>query len=146
MRVGTVDRIEASVQAGAAAAFAAATGFAASSGVMPVAHGVNLWLTAAAATAIAYWLCNRVLALAGVAKPSFPMPPIVDLRLVTTVSAEPDELLLKDAVRAQPAMPTPGQLRAVIDRHLDGGPSRSPPPDASQDLYAALAELRRDLN
>ena len=44
------------------------------------------------------------------------------------------------------AMPTPGQLKARIDRrHLDGGTSHSPSPDASEALFAALADLRRSL-
>jgi len=43
------------------------------------------------------------------------------------------------------AMPTPGQLQARIDRHLDGGTSQSPSPDASEALLEALADLRRSL-
>jgi len=42
------------------------------------------------------------------------------------------------------AMPTPGQLKARIDTHLDGVPQR-PLSDASQALSDALAELRRSL-
>ena len=48
-------------------------------------------------------------------------------------------------------MPTPGQLRERIDRHLAGGTMHvihefeGPGPDASDALYAALAELRRSL-
>jgi hypothetical protein len=41
------------------------------------------------------------------------------------------------------AMPTPGQLQQRIDRHL--GQRDSAPPDASQALHEALAELRRSL-
>ena len=41
------------------------------------------------------------------------------------------------------AMPSPGELKARIDRHLDGPPSA--PPDASQALFDALAELRSSL-
>ena len=44
------------------------------------------------------------------------------------------------------AMPTPGQLKERIDRHLDEGGPPDAPPDASQALYDALAELRRSLN
>lgn len=120
MRVGTVDRIEASVQAGAAAAFAVAIGFAVSRGLAPAAHGVSLWLPAAAAAMLAYWLCGRALALVAPPQQRFRIPiPIFDLRPAVSVDA---------------------------DRHVDGGPSRSSPPDASQDLYAALAELRRELS
>lgn len=41
------------------------------------------------------------------------------------------------------AMPTPGQLKARIDRHLNDG--HPPSSDASQALHEALAELRRSL-
>jgi hypothetical protein len=43
------------------------------------------------------------------------------------------------------AMPTPAQLKSRIDRHLQGGTSHSPSPDASEALHEALAELRRSL-
>jgi len=69
----------------------------------------------------------------------------------------PDELLLDDILAEigpnsrvvrlfDPAtMPTPGQLNARIVRHLNDGASPAAPPDASQALYDALAELRRSL-
>lgn len=41
------------------------------------------------------------------------------------------------------AMPTPGELKARIDQQLAG--RQSAPPDASQALFAALAELRSSL-
>jgi|KBSSwiStaDraftv2_1062776.scaffolds.fasta_scaffold993245_1 hypothetical protein len=43
------------------------------------------------------------------------------------------------------AMPSPGELKHRIDRHLDGASPSSPPPDASQALHDALSELRRTL-
>jgi hypothetical protein len=43
------------------------------------------------------------------------------------------------------AMPTAGQLKARIDHHLDGGTPHFPSPDASEALFAALADLRRSL-
>lgn len=43
------------------------------------------------------------------------------------------------------AMPTPGQLNARIERHLDRGAPGGAPPDASQALFDALADLRRSL-
>lgn len=43
------------------------------------------------------------------------------------------------------AMPTPGQLKSRIDRHLGQGSSPAAPSDASQALSEALAELRRSL-
>lgn len=68
-----------------------------------------------------------------------------------------DELLLDDILGAlgpdsrvvrlfaQDGMPTPGQLKSSIDRHLQS--RRTPPsaPDASNALSDALAELRRSL-
>ena len=69
----------------------------------------------------------------------------------------PDELLLEDILAEigpnsrvvrlfDPAtLPTPGQLNARIVRHLNDGASPAAPPDASQALYDALAELRRSL-
>lgn len=42
------------------------------------------------------------------------------------------------------AMPTPAQMRAKIDRHLQDKNSAAPP-DASSQLFEALAELRRSI-
>jgi hypothetical protein len=73
-------------------------------------------------------------------------------------SAQPDDPLVLDDILAElepesrvvrlfdpAAMPTPGQLQARIDRHLDDGTSPTAPPDASQALFEALADLRRSL-
>jgi hypothetical protein len=75
-------------------------------------------------------------------------------------SSPVEELLLKDVlVRADPnsrvvqlfdpaRMPTAGELKSRIDRHLAGDanePSRGQKVDASQALYDALADLRRSL-
>lgn len=52
---------------------------------------------------------------------------------------------------ADPPLPTPGQLSERIDRHLANGAMPvvhdrgGPAPDASDALYAALADLRRSL-
>ncbi len=43
------------------------------------------------------------------------------------------------------AMPSPAQLKARIDRHLDRTHSQGTPPDAAEALHEALAELRRSL-
>jgi hypothetical protein len=43
------------------------------------------------------------------------------------------------------AMPSPRQLNARIEQHLRDGVSEAAPPDASQALHDALAELRRSL-
>jgi hypothetical protein len=42
-------------------------------------------------------------------------------------------------------MPTPGQLNARIEQHLNHGTPPAAPPDASQALYDALAALKRSL-
>jgi hypothetical protein len=43
------------------------------------------------------------------------------------------------------AMPTPAQLNARIERHLETGAPPAPSQDASQALHDALADLRRSL-
>jgi len=43
------------------------------------------------------------------------------------------------------AMPTPGQLKSRIDRHLDEEASPAAAEDAAQALFEALAQLRRSL-
>jgi hypothetical protein len=43
------------------------------------------------------------------------------------------------------AMPTPGQLKSRIDRHLEPGEGRAEIPDAGQALNDALDELRRSI-
>ena len=70
---------------------------------------------------------------------------------------EPDELVLEDILAElgpesrvvrlfdPAAMPTPGHLNARIEHHLRKESASSAPPDASQALYDALAELRRSL-
>lgn len=72
-------------------------------------------------------------------------------------SAGDDELVLDDILANMgedsrvvrlfdaSAMPTPGQLRARVDRHLDQTRAASEAPDASAALHEALAELRLSL-
>jgi hypothetical protein len=108
------------------------------------------------------------------AVPAFAVPEIDASEwdeLLLTDAVEPDELLLTDFDRLRPdelmlddilaelgpdsrvvrlfdpaAMPTPGQLNDRIARHIREGSSPVPaPPDASQALHDALAELRRSL-
>lgn len=70
--------------------------------------------------------------------------------------AQPEEPLVLDDILAavgtdsrvvrlfdRKAMPTPGQLSSSINRHLERG--GNVPPDASQALSEALAQLRRSL-
>jgi hypothetical protein len=97
---------------------------------------------------------------------SFAVDPIAPVEveeplLLDTLYEEP--LLLDDPLAApekdsrvvqlfaHPALPTPGQLKERIDRHLATGTMHvvhefeGPAPDASDALYAALADLRRSL-
>jgi hypothetical protein len=63
--------------------------------------------------------------------------------------SDPDSRVVQ--LFASPPMPTPGQMKEQIDRHLATGAAPAghederPAPDASDALYAALAELRRSL-
>ena len=65
------------------------------------------------------------------------------------LEAEPGSRIVQ--LFASPPMPTPGQLRERIERHLATGAMHvvrefeGPAPDASDALYAALSELRRSL-
>jgi len=79
-----------------------------------------------------------------------------EMRIEPAQHSPAGELLLDDILHSlgpqsrvvrlfdQPPMPTAGELKASIDRHLS---SSAPPPqvDASQALHEALAELRRSL-
>lgn len=67
-----------------------------------------------------------------------------------------DELILDDVLSAlgpdsrvvrlfTPQLPTPGELKSTIDRHLQDRSSPPPIPDASRALSDALAELRQSL-
>jgi hypothetical protein len=66
------------------------------------------------------------------------------------VEAEPGSRVVR--LFAASSLPTPGQLKERIDRHLATGTMHAvreyegPAPDASDALYAALSELRRSLS
>ena len=85
-----------------------------------------------------------------------------ELLLTAEMVAAPasDELVLDDVLAAvepdsrvvqlfaAPSVPTAGELKLRIDRHLQEGRRAAlpiSPPDASQALYDALADLRRSL-
>lgn len=88
---------------------------------------------------------------------------IHDEPLLLTDVVEDDAMLLDDPLSgldpdsrvvqlfASPRVPTPGQLKDRIDRHLATGTMHvvhefeGPAPDAADALYAALADLRRSL-
>jgi hypothetical protein len=155
------ERIETAIDTGAAAIFASASAFSlaqlagsaagTAAGALLAFAGILFGLRSVAPE-------ERVLPL-----PEFELQPALEVM---------DELILTDSDRWEPAavelmlddvlaqlgpnsrvvrlfdpasMPTPSELKARIDRHLDGQ-ARSSPPDASQALHDALAELRRSLN
>jgi len=159
MEAETVRRIETAVDGAASAMFAAAVGGAAyvllnggASGAAVVAETAM----AAAALLLGFGLLRRV----GPRIPPAPVP-IFDVRAIEPMpeAAPADEALLLDDVLAElgpdsrvvrlfdrAAMPSPGELKARIDRHLDGDrDADAPAGDASQALHDALAELRRSL-
>lgn len=156
------ERIETAVDRLAAAAFSGAVGFAV----------LQLLGVPAACGAAAAAFAGTALALGrvGAGEERFELAafvlathsPEVDELLLTEADrlescAGLDEPLLLDDVLAEVApdsrvvrlfdaarMPTPGELNARIERHLDGnGPAA--PSDASQALYDALSELRQSL-
>ncbi|HET9812199.1 MAG TPA: hypothetical protein VFP57_00890 [Sphingomicrobium sp.] len=161
---GQAERIESAVDGGAAALFAGAVAFAAARlGSIP--------LTVAAAAA-AFAGCLLTLAQVRPRVPSFalaefacaPFEPVVPDELVLTDAdrrtpldnAPSDAVLVLDDILAElgpdsrvvrlfdpAAMPTAGELKARIDGHLNRAIPAAP--DATQDLYAALDELRRSL-
>jgi len=160
-------RIESAVDTGAAALFAAAVAYVLHILVAGSAETVG------GGGALAFALCFAGLRRIEPEPRHFK---VTDFVIQPVATVRPDELVLTDADRCLPpqagdelvlddilaeigpdsrvvrlfdraAMPTPGQLKARIDRHLDeeaAAPDASP--DASQALYDALAELRRSLN
>ena len=174
MDAGTVIRIERNVDRVASAALAIAVGYAAYSLLMPLAPPTVAWAETGGAAAFSYLLSRRLLHAIGPRAAKVAVP-VFDVREIDAMRAdEPAELLLTDVVQSAPrpaddplvlddilaelgpdsrvvrlfdpaAMPTAGQLKARIDRHLATGTSAASPPDASDALHEALAELRRSL-
>ena len=170
MRAEIVERIETGVERAATAIFAGAVAFAAFHLLALVADQPGLGAFTAAAGAFAYLLCDRVFQRVVRRGPRFPVPifdlgtierPRMDELILTDAdrlqAAVPDEPLVLDDILAElgpdsrvvrlfdpAAMPTPGQLKARIDQHLETAPPAASP-DASQALYDALAELRRSM-
>ena len=159
-------RVEGVADVAAAAALAAAVAFAAAAAI-----GSSPAIVAAAGAA--FFLPLLGLRQVGGGDPTFAVAPFVlgglpreeyDELLLTEADRleaphSPDiseELVLDDVLGElredsrvvrlfdASAMPTPGQLRARIDRHL--GQATGASPDASAALHEALAELRRSLN
>jgi hypothetical protein len=166
MDAGTVKRIESGVCASAAALFAAAAGFALYRWLAPSMVQPQLGILAGVGMVAAFLPCWKLLRLVDRRESGFHIPHI-DLsgaltsspaELVLTDADRLDDVLLLDDVVASigpdsrvvrlfdpTAMPTPGQLKARIDRHLDRAPLDSATPDDSQALFDALSELRLGL-
>ena len=163
MEARHVQRLESAVDGIAAAVFAVAAGYCGLvTGLAPV---------AAAATAVLILLAGwKVLGAVAAGSPTFllaafdpaPLPaaePAEELVLTDSDrldhSQVADELVLDDVLARledfsrvvrlfdRSAMPTPGELKSRIDRHLET--PASAPPDASQALHDALSQLRRTL-
>ena len=157
-------RIEAGVDSTAAAIFAAGT-----AAVLFLLGASDLYLTVASAIAFAgcyYGLRSIDPGYQDFALPAFEVQQIQSVEIEELVLTEVDrcpdpaatEPLVLDDILAEigpdsrvvhlfdrDAMPTPGQLSARIDRHLQDSEGASVPQDASQALNEALAELRRSL-
>jgi len=164
----TVERIEKAVDTLVAALFAAAVAFAIGCLLRGSKGHPQLEVIVATALVASYLLCIRTLRAV---VPGGPQLGLSAFAVVDFPSIQLGELLLTDADRLHPegeepleledvlmrtdsesrvvrlfdpsTMPTPGQLKARIDRHLDEGATA--PPDASRALFDALAELRRSL-
>jgi hypothetical protein len=170
MHAADAQRIETGMGYTAAASFAAAVGYAVFQAIEPVTDFRGMVVAGGIVAMAAYPAAQLLLRiLEGRPKP-FPQP-VFDIVKIEPVGI--DELLLTESDRLHSpedtalqledvlvevapdsrvvqlfdpaAMPTAGQLKARIDRHLEGGTSHSPPPDASEALFAALADLRRSL-
>lgn len=160
MTGGRAELIEAAIDGAAAALLAAAAGYG-------TAHmGSAAWSTGAAAVGFA----TGFAALRAVrpAARTFALP-----HFEAALESMPDELLLTDADRCEPqaaelvledilaepgpdarvvrlfdlrAMAAAEEIRADSGGHLSERPSPTAPPDASQALHDALAQLRRSLS
>jgi hypothetical protein len=173
MDVASTNPAEQNLERIASALFAGAVAYAAYTYLRGGAAQPTLTAYSAGAFAFAYLLCTRALANVGAGAPHFAVP-VFDVRELETEEpdeliltdadryigdkAAGDEPLVLDDILTEigpdarvvrlfdrKAMPTPGQLKSRIDDHIDRVSSPSAPPDASQALSEALAELRRSL-
>ena len=174
MQAGSIARIEKTVDGAAAGLFALACGYAAwvwfSAAAAPAVAGAET----GAAAAFAYLLSFRALSRVQPEAPRLPVPifdvrdvePVEATELLLTERLEPqpeslhstEDALLLDDILAElapdsrvvrlfdpAAMPTAGELKSRIDRHLDGEAVEARTSDAAQALHDALAELRRSI-
>jgi hypothetical protein len=172
MKAETVRRIEKNIQRAASASFGIAVGFAAYNWLSLFVAQPQLGAETGGAAAIAYLFASRLLNAVRPSARQMPVP-VFDVRTIEL--AEPQELILgeddvyRPAVQAAEtlelddilaeigpdsrivrlfdpaAMPTPGQLKSRIDRHLDGAAAQSQSAEAAQALHDALAQLRQSV-
>jgi hypothetical protein len=172
MQAGTATRLEANVDRGASALFAAACAYAAYLWLATLVVPGALVAETAGAAAFAYVLSICML---GAVQPQARRLPVSVFDVRDIDMDEPSELsltkpseawmegslsepLLLDDVLSElapdsrvvrlfdpAAMPTAGELKSRIDRHLDGQAYDRPSEEAVQALHDALAELRRSL-
>jgi hypothetical protein len=163
MEARHVQRLESAVDGIAAAVLAVAAGYCGlATGLPPVAAAASAVLIL-----LAGWKSLRAVAASS---PAFLLPAFDPAPLPAAEPAEElvltdsdrldhpqptDELVLDDVLARledfsrvvrlfdRSAMPTPGELKSRIDRHLET--PASAPPDASQALHDALSQLRRSL-
>jgi hypothetical protein len=169
MHAGSVARIEKNVDRLASTLFAVACGYGLYAWFAGRLIQPTLAMASAAAVALAFLLSDRVLDAVH-PKPRRLKVQIFDVREVEPI--EEPELLLTEIFEPQPAaqfedelilddilaklstdsrvvrmfdpaaMPTAGELKSRIDRHLDDEASAAQSFDATRALHDALAELR----
>lgn len=170
MRAGTAKRIEKNVDRAAAAALAASAGFAAFALLQALLAEPVLGAVTGGVGAIIYLFGVRALRAVGPRErfrvavfdvsqiePMDPPELLLTDRYEPVADIAQDPLVLDDILAElgpdsrvvrlfdPAAMPTPGQLDDHIQRHLVSAAPAATPPDASQVLREALAELRQSL-
>lgn len=174
MRAADAHRVEAAAGYAAVGSFAAAVGLAVFEVVGRFADLRFSLAIAGLSTLAAYPLAFLLLRLLEGQPAPFSQPYFDAVEFEPVVARRAEELVLTDEDRLEPgtsddalvledvlaemspdsrvvqlfdrsAMPTPEQLPDRIDRQLVGGASNAAPPDASEALFTALADLRRSL-
>ena len=167
--------IEKNVDRAASALLGAACGYAAHAWFSATAAAPIAAVETAAAALLAYVLSSRLLSAIQPEPPTLSVPifdvrevePFEQSELLLTDRAdapaapagdEQDDALLLDDILAElgpdsrvvrlfdpAAMPSAGELKSRIDRHLDRDSFEARTADAAQTLHDALAELRRSI-
>jgi hypothetical protein len=154
MESGLLGRIEKAIDAAASALLAGAVGYAVYVFLALRVGETAIALKSALASVLAMIVGYRVLGAVRPRTGTMPVP-VFDVRQIEPIedNKPAEEPLPLDDILAElgsdsrvvrlfdpAAMPSPAELSARIDRHLDPAPA-----DASEALHEALAELRRSL-